>query len=119
MVLSCGTVTVAISIQTSSATVFAADSKLTTSGLVGFDDKGEPQFVSQTYDSATKIIRDKAGCAMAVVAGAADLGRISVMDYIASSEVPLANNADEQEAALQQFVAGMAQLRAAHWHEAR
>jgi hypothetical protein len=56
---------------------------------------------------------------MAVVAGAADLGRISVMDYIASSEVPLANNADEQEAALQQFVAGMAQLRAAHWHEAR
>jgi len=57
VVLSCGTVTVAISIQTSSATVFAADSKLTTSGLVGFDDKGEPQFVSQTYDSATKIIQ--------------------------------------------------------------
>jgi len=112
-------VTIAISIQTSTATIFAADSKLTTSGLVGFDDGGEPQFVSQTYDNATKIVRDRAGRAMAVVAGVADLGRISVMDYIESSEVPRANDADQQESAIRQFTAGMGQLRAAHWHESK
>jgi hypothetical protein len=112
-------VTIAISIQTSTATVFAADSKLTTSGLVGFDDVGEPQFVSQTYDNATKIVRDTAGYAMAVVAGAADLGRISVMDYIASSEMPRGDGPDQQESAIREFIGGIARLRATYWHEAK
>lgn len=112
-------VTIAISIQTSTATVFAADSKLTTSGLVGFDDAGEPQFVSQTYDNATKIVRDTAGYAMAVVAGAADLGRISVMDYIASSEMPRGDGPDQQESAIREFIGGIARLRATYWHEAK
>jgi hypothetical protein len=112
-------VTIAISIQTSTATVFAADSKLTTSGFVGFDDAGEPQFVSQTYDNATKVVRDTAGYAMAVIAGAADLGRISVMDYVASSEVPRGENPDQQESATREFIGNMARLRAARWHEAK
>ena len=112
-------VTIAISIQTSTAAIFAADSKLTTSGLVGFDDAGEPQFVGQTYDNATKIVRDTAGCAMAVVAGVADFGRISVMDYLASSEVPRPDTPEEQNAAIREFAAGMGKLRAIYWRESK
>jgi hypothetical protein len=41
-------VTIAVSIRTNVAAVFAADGKLTTSALIGFDGAGEPQFVTQT-----------------------------------------------------------------------
>lgn len=109
--------TVAVLIRTNTAAVFAADSKLTTSGLIGFDEAGEPQFVNQTYDNATKIVADTAGLGMAVVAGTAALGPGSVMDYIASSSVPRAADDATQEAAIRDFADGMAKLRAAYWHE--
>lgn len=109
--------TIAIAIQTGTAAVFAADSKLTTSGLVGFDDAGEPQFLNQTYDNATKIVQDVSGKAMAVVAGSATLGPVSVMDYIASSSVSQGVDADKQEAVILDFAGGMARMRAAYWRE--
>lgn len=109
--------TIAIAIQTGTAAVFAADSKLTTRGLVGLNENGEPQFVNQTYDNATKIVQDANGAAMALVAGTATLGPISVMDYVASSAVPRDANPDQQENAILEFASGMAKLRAAYWHE--
>ena len=111
--------TIAVTIRTGIAAVFAADSKLTTRGLIGFDEGGEPQFVNQTYDNATKIVADTSGFAMALVAGSASLGRISVMDYIASSAVPEAPDDATQEAAVRDFAAGMAKLRTAYWQEAK
>ncbi len=111
--------TIAVSIRTSTAAVFAADSKLMTRGLIGFDEANEPQFVNQTYDNATKIVADTAELAMAVVAGSATLGPVSVMDYVASSAVPHGSDDAKQEAAIRDFAAGMAKLRATYWQEAK
>src|SRR5262249_25721640 len=111
--------TIAISIRTNVAAIFAADGKLTTNGLVGFDDGGEPQFVRQTYDNATKIVQDATGVAMAMVAGSGTLGSMSVTDYVASSAVPREPDPQKQEAAIQEFARGMATLRAAYWNEVK
>lgn len=109
--------TIAVALRTSTAAVFAADSKLTTNALVGFDADGNPLFLPQTYDNATKIVRDSSGTAMAIVAGSIALGPISVMDYLASSAVPRATNPEEQNRLINEFVGGIARLRAAVWHE--
>jgi hypothetical protein len=109
--------TIAVSIQINTAAVFAADSKLTTRGLVGFDDAGEPLFVNQTYDNATKIVQDHSGVAIAMVAGSGSLGPMGVLDYIASSSVPRDADPDQQEALIKEFAEGMAKLRAGYWHE--
>jgi hypothetical protein len=107
--------TIAIAIRTNTAAVLAADSKLTTRGLIGFDENNEPQFVNQTYDNATKIVADASGCVMAVLAGSATMGPISVMDYIASSSVPEGADDAKQESAITDFAEGMAKIRAAYW----
>ncbi len=46
--------TIAIAIKTGAAVVFGADSKVTTRGLAGYDDKDEPIWREQTYDNAFK-----------------------------------------------------------------
>jgi hypothetical protein len=109
--------TIAIAIQTNTAAIFAADSRLTTSGFVGFDDAGEPQFVNQTYENATKIVQDTQGLAMAVIAGSATLGPVGVLDYIASSVVPRASATGDQEALIKGYADGVAKLRADYWKE--
>ena len=74
--------TIAVAIRTSSAVVFAADSKVTTAGLEGFTAAGEPIWVDQTYDHATKIVHDLSGIVMAMVAGHASAGMIPATDII-------------------------------------
>jgi hypothetical protein len=106
--------TIAVAIRTLSAIVFAADSKLTTYGRVGYDKDGEAIVVPQTYDNATKIVADGNGTGMAAVIGSATLGKISFMDYIASRGLPALADAD-QEVALRTFVQGMATLRTEYW----
>ena len=64
--------TIAIAIRTGSAVVFAADSKLTTSGLLGFDQDGGPIWERQTYDNAVKVVHDRNQILMAMVAGVTD-----------------------------------------------
>jgi len=108
-------VTIAISIQTSTAVVFAADSRLTTYGRAGFDTNGEPIVVPQTYENATKMVKDQSNTAMVVVTGSASLGRISFMDYIASSVVPGHSDAQKHDEAIRGFAEGMAKMRNAYW----
>jgi len=47
--------TVAVTVRTGSAVVFAADSKVTTSGITGRDENGDPRWVEQTYENATEL----------------------------------------------------------------
>jgi hypothetical protein len=108
-------VTIAVSIRTSSAVVFAADSRLTTYGRAGYDTNGEPIVVPQTYENATKIVRDTSGTAMVVVTGSATLGTVSFMDYVASSAVPAHPDSEQHEEAIRAFSDGMGKLRAAYW----
>jgi hypothetical protein len=107
--------TIAITIRTATAAVFVADSKLTTAVYVGRDAEDKPQFLPQTYDNAVKIIQDHSGSAIASVAGEANLGSITLMDYIRSSSIPLTPVAEEQSTAMGEFASGIAALRAAQF----
>ncbi|MBI3636363.1 MAG: hypothetical protein HY216_09140, partial [Candidatus Rokubacteria bacterium] len=107
--------TIAIAVRTSTAAVFAADSKLTTQVFVGRDADGQPQFLPQTYDNATKIVQDSSGHAVALFAGEASLGKLTFMDYVESSAVPISDKLPEQEALIQGFAGGIADLRAAYY----
>jgi hypothetical protein len=109
--------TIVVGIQTNTAAIFAADSRLSTKAFVGFDAAGEPQFVKQTYENATKIVHDTDRLAMAAIAGSATLGPVGVLDYIASSAVPRAPAGGDQEALLKGFADGMAKLRAEFWRD--
>src|SRR5262245_17473979 len=107
--------TIAVSIITNTAVIFAADSKLTTRGLVGFDTAGEPQFVNQTYDNATKIAGNIRRDAMAVVAGGGAIGPVSGADYIASSEIRPSSDPQQQADLIREFAVAMAKLRVDFW----
>jgi len=107
--------TIAVAIRTLSAIIFAADSKLTTYGRVGYDKDGEAIVVPQTYDNATKIVADCNSTGMAAVIGSATLGKISFMDYIASRSLPAIPDDAAQETALRTFVEEMAALRTEYW----
>src|SRR5262252_2772286 len=76
--------TIAVAIRTGSAVVFAADSKVTTRGVIGLDGKGVPVWVEQTYDNANKVVHDRTARVMAMVAGAANIGRTSATDFIST-----------------------------------
>jgi len=79
--------TIAVAIRTGSALVFAADSKVTTSGVVGLEEDGSPRWVRQTYDNATKVVHDRSETVMAMVAGDANIGRIAAVDYISTRDL--------------------------------
>ena len=51
----------------------------------------------QTYENATNVVKDQSNTAMVVVTGSATLGRISFMDYIASSAVPGHSDAQKHD----------------------
>ena len=80
--------TIAVAIRTGSAVVFAADSKLTTAGLVGFEQDGSPRWVDQTYDSATKVVHDRSRNVMAMVAGHANVGDVAATDFVSTLKFP-------------------------------
>ena len=77
--------TIAITIRTSSAVVFAADSKLSTAGLGGYKEDGTPIWLDQSYDNAYKVTHDKNRVLMAMVVGHANAGRVLATDFISSS----------------------------------
>ena len=80
--------TIAVAIRTGSAVVFAADSKLTTSGLAGFEQDGRPRWVTQTYDNATKVVHDRDLNIMAMVAGHANVGDVGAPDFVSTLTFP-------------------------------
>lgn len=72
--------TIEVAVRTNSAVVFAADSKLTTSGLVGLEQNGKPRFVQQSYDNAVKLGCDRNGLLMAMIAGQITLGDLDPLE---------------------------------------
>lgn len=80
--------TIAVAIRTGSAVVFAADSKLTTSGLAGFEQDGTPRWVKQTYDGATKVVHDRDCNIMVMVAGHANVGDVGATDFVSTLNFP-------------------------------
>lgn len=111
--------TIAIALRTNVAIVLAADSKLTTRGIGGLDANGNPVWIEQTYDNATKIVQDLHGDAIAVVAGSVGLGSTSIMDYLATSAVPLSTDPANQNTQIETFAEDLANLRAAYWKQSK
>jgi hypothetical protein len=73
--------TIAIAIKTGAAVVFAADSKVTTNGPAGYDQDGQINWLSQTYDNAYKVAHDRNRSLMAMVAGHANIGSLLATDF--------------------------------------
>lgn len=108
--------TVEIAVRTASAVVFAADSKLTTRSLVGFDKKGHPEFLIQTYDNAIKLGHDVDKHLIAAVAGNGSLGNKSVIDHLSQQRPKIAQVSDNnQEQYLAEALWEMGAIRFDFW----
>jgi hypothetical protein len=111
-------VTIAVAIRTGSAVVFAADSKVTTRGVIGLDANGDPVWVEQTYDNATKVVHDRESAAMAMIAGAANIGQTSATDFISKLTMGSFRHMPtiaEQDAQLQNIVNAMVKEKTDYW----
>ena len=107
--------TIAIAIRTGSAVVFAADSKITTAAVVGFEEDGTPRWQEQTYDNATKVVRDRSNTLMAMVAGHANIGQMAATDYISARDLGFGGPVEEQDRQLGELVATMVDRKRMYW----
>lgn len=109
--------TIAVAVKTSSAMVFAADSKTTTAGIAGLEQDGAPRWVEQTYDNATKVVCDRSKTLMAMAAGYANVGRVAATDFISTKTFGLVvgENAAEQDRRIRDFVAELVVQKRAYW----
>jgi len=107
--------TIAVTVRTGSAIVFAADSKVTTSGIVGRDEKGDPRWVEQTYDNANKIVHDRSQTVMAMVAGEANIGQESAMDFFLSKDLQELGTVGDQDQRLSAFIDSMVEQKKTFW----
>jgi hypothetical protein len=110
--------TIAVGIRTGSAVVFAADSKVTTRGVIGRDGNGDPVWVEQTYDNATKVVHDRDAATMAMIAGAANIGQTSAIDFISTlsmGDFRHRPTITEQDAVLKDLVDQMVKQKTDYW----
>jgi hypothetical protein len=87
--------TIAVAIKTGSAIIFAADSKVSTQGVAGYNEEGDIVWRPQTYDNAYKVARDQNRRIMAMVAGYGDIGRLTATDFIKRYHFPLPVDVDQ------------------------
>ena len=107
--------TIAIVIRTGSAVVFAADSKITTSGVVGYEEDGSPRWVEQTYDNATKVVHDRNRTLMAIIAGNANIGRVTATDFVSTQLFVGAVSIEDQDQKISALVDEMVKQKRAYW----
>jgi hypothetical protein len=107
--------TIAIAIRTGSAVVFAADSKITTSGVVGYEEDGSPRWVEQTYDNATKVVHDRNRTLMAIIAGHANIGQMTATDFISTQQFVGAISIEDQNQKISALVDEMVKQKRAYW----
>lgn len=109
--------TIAVAVKTSSAIIFAADSKVTTLGIAGIEQNGSPRMVEQTYDNATKVAHDRSKGLMAIVAGHANIGRVGAIDLISSKSFPVifGETASDQDRRIRDLVIELVAQKRAYW----
>jgi len=107
--------TIAVAVRTGSAVVFAADSKITTMGVVGIQEDGTPSWVEQTYDNATKVAHDLSQQLMVMVAGEANVGQVLATDFISTTAFRPVSTREDQEAEVLKLVSAMKDARRAFW----
>ena len=97
--------------------MFAADSKITTSGIIGYEENGDPRWVEQTYDNANKVVHDKSKTVMTMVAGEANIGLESATDLIMAWDLSSVSSNKDQDKALSEFVTSMVNRKRAYWEK--
>lgn len=107
--------TIAVAVRTGSAVVFAADSKITTSGIIGYEENGSPRWVEQTYDNATKVVHDGSKTLMALVAGEANIGQETATDFIMTRGLSNLAGPGDQNAEIAKLVSSMVERKRAYW----
>jgi hypothetical protein len=109
--------TIAIAIRTASAGVFAADSKITTSGIIGYEEDGTPRWVEQTYDNAAKVVHDRSLNLMAMAAGYSNIGQVTATDFISTQTIPFirGESVQEQDRRIEEFVKELVKRKRAYW----
>src|SRR5689334_12495138 len=107
--------TIAVTVRTGSAVVFAADSKVTTVGIVGHDENDQPRFVDQTYDNAVKIVSDRSNTTMAMIAGHANIGQESAMDFFMARDLREFSASGDQDQRLSDLVNSMVDQKKKFW----
>ncbi len=107
--------TIAIAVRTSSAVVFAADSTVTTSGVVGVEQDGSPRIEKQTYGNATKVVHDRNRRLMAMLAGPVNIGQISALDFLSSLSGSSPGSIEAQDEALRNLVEAMVGKKREYW----
>jgi hypothetical protein len=108
-------VTIAITIRTSAAVVFAADSKLSTSGLGGYQENGEPIWLDQSYDNAFKVAHDQNRLLMAMAVGHANVGRIGANDFISAYKFPHRQSLQSQNKEIEKLGSAVAAELSSYW----
>ena len=111
--------TIAITIRTSAAVVFAADSKLSTSGLGGYKDDGEPIWLDQSYDNAFKVSHDQNRLLMAMTVGHANVGRIAANDFISAYKFPVRKSLQTQDKEIQKLGSAIAAELSSYWRSTK
>lgn len=107
--------TIAVAVRTESAVVFAADSKITTSGVAGYEEDGSPRWVEQTYDNATKVVHDRSQTLMAMVAGHANIGRVTATDFVSTQSLELPGSRENQDQQIASVVSAMVYRKRDYW----
>ena len=107
--------TIAVAVRTESAVVFEADSKITTSGVVGYEEDGRPRWVEQTYDNATKVVHDRSQILMAMVAGHANIVLVTATDFVSTHSLELAGSVEEQDQQVANLVGAMVARKRDYW----
>lgn len=107
--------TIAVAVKTSLAVVFAADSKVTTKGIVGLDGEGKLIWQEQTFDNATKVVHDRRAVLMAMIAGHANIGQVSATDFIATREFLHFDLQENQDEAINKLLGEMAEEKRSYW----
>ncbi|HTK91391.1 MAG TPA: hypothetical protein VL948_14185 [Verrucomicrobiae bacterium] len=107
--------TIAVAVRTGSAVVFAADSKVTTTGIAGVKPDGSPLWVEQTYDHAIKLVCDLSNVVMCMVAGHANIGRIAAMDLMSSRGFPGWSDQATQDGDIAKLVDEMVARKREFW----
>lgn len=107
--------TIAVAVRTGSAVVFAADSKITTSGIIGYEENGDPRWVEQTYDNATKVVHDGSKTLMALVAGEANIGQETATDFIMTRDMSILGASPDQDEHISRLVSSMVDRKRVYW----
>ncbi len=113
-------ITILAAVKTSTDLVLASDSKVSTLGIGGIDEHGNPIYLNQAYDYATKISFSPRNVWTVGLAGQASIGAIGISDIIQNMlppDVLVFDSRTQQDEKLSDLVNFIANIRHSYYYE--